>query len=212
MSIQDIPVQGVSPVFEPENAVITRMLSDLEGFEVADTRQSPTTYLSTDNYAQLEELVKGDRVHPEALGLSRYPFTLAGTINFGPMRFRSDSSHGEKLREELIRRLMGRIRMGLEISGKQYRWVATTEYGYENRPHCHFLLGFAQRLSQTPYRLLELQVETSFAELAGDYGQPTLGDLHLSPVSSHFGAVAYLCKEEFNRAIKAFYYSKSFIS
>jgi hypothetical protein len=210
--IQDIPVKSVSTVLEPENTMITRMLGELEGFEAPDTRNSSASYLSTDNYAQLEKMVKDDRVHPEALGLSRYSFELAGAINFGPLRFRSDSSNGEKLREELLRKFMGRIRIALGISGKQFRWVATTEYGYENRPHCHFLVGLPQSLAQTPYTVLELQSEIKFTDLAGDYGEATLGDLKLTPISSHFGAVAYLCKEEYHRPNKDFYYSRSLIS
>ncbi len=157
----------------------------------------------------LDLLIKDDRVHPEAHGLIDRSYQIAGTINYGPLRFRKDSEASEHQRESVLRQLMSRIRIALNLRGKDFFWVASTEFGYGNRPHGHFLISFSRQPANIAGVIAE--VREAFAELAKDLAETTLGDLQLSEVSNSIGAVAYLCKEEYGHRFKTFYYSTSLV-
>jgi len=197
---------------EPVNAVISDMLNAfylLEGIDLSEGKvECPYHRITT--LDQLSLLIKEDRIHPEALGLSRFNFHLAGTLNYGPIRFRGDNPQSENNREQLIRKLMSRVRVGLGLRGKQFHWVAATEYGYENRIHSHFLLNLGVK-SSLPSSVHITQVESAFGNLAKEMNEQVLGTLHLSPITNSIGAVGYLCKEEYRRPMKHFIYSQSLV-
>jgi hypothetical protein len=198
---------------EPVNTVISDMLNEfylLEGIDLIESK-AECPYHRITTLDQLSLFIKEDRIHPEALGLSRFNFHLAGTLNYGPIRFRGDNPQSENNREQLIRKLMSRVRVGLGLRGKQFHWVATTEYGYENRIHSHFLLNLGVKAS-LPSSVHITQVESAFGDLAKEMNEEVLGTLHLSPITHSIGAVAYLCKEEYRRPMKYFIYSQSIVS
>ncbi len=162
----------------------------------------------------VEFLVKSNHIHPEAVGLVTHQYQIAGTINFGPLRLRSDNDRGETAREEVIRKLMNRFRIALKIRGKDLIWIATTEYGYGNRPHGHFLISFektSESVSIPEFETIKSILNAFLFDLAQETGDPCLGDMDISPVTNSMGACSYLCKKEYRRAFKAFYYSTGLI-
>jgi hypothetical protein len=196
---------------EPVNEVVTQMLEDLsalDGLEFGEGRKR-CAFDKIASHRQLELLVKADRIHPEAFALSRYNFELFGTINYGPIRYRQDSPQSEKIRDELLRQLMGRVRIALNLRGRDFWWVSSTEYGYENRVHGHFLIGLKTKVVT---EFLSILFNRSLGDLTQVNGDPLIGTLHLEPITNSMGAVAYLCKEEFQRPMKHFIYSSSILA
>lgn len=162
----------------------------------------------------VEYLVRTNHLHPEAVGLVAYRYPIAGTINYGPVSLRADSITGEAGREQTIRKLLNRFRVTLGLRGRDFIWAATTEFGYENRPHGHFLVSFDRVTSPTKvpsYTTCCGLIPSILNDLAVESGEPSLGTVIVEPVTNSPGAVAYLCKEEFRRSDKAFYYSTGLV-
>jgi hypothetical protein len=195
---------------ETDNPTIIRLLDELATLESLDfsatCKVCPYSLITSAN--QLEALVACDRLHPEVIGLSHYAFQIAGVINYGPMRFRSDTGPSAKLREDLIRQLMSRLRIALRLRGSECWWVCATEYGYENRIHSHFIFGLNEKTNTPSERLISL-LHHGFKELSKNFNEEQIGTLNLTPVINSVGAVAYLCKEEYRRPMKHFIFSQS---
>lgn len=162
----------------------------------------------------VEFLVKSNHIHPESVGLVSHAYQIAGTINYGPVSLRADSITGETKREQTIRSLMNYLRVRLGLRGKDFIWVATTEYGYQNRPHGHFLVSFdgvTDPAKIPSFDTCSTLLSSILNDLALESGEPCLGTLVVEPVTNSPGAVAYLCKEEYRRPDKVFYYSTGLI-
>jgi len=202
----------VRTIDDPVNPLISNLLDGLDALEGLDFSENRKTcpYGLITSEKQLELLVNENRLHPEVFGLKNYEFQLAGTINYGPIRFRNDTTQSEGLRDDLIRQLMGRVRVGLGLRGKDIFWVATTEYGYENRIHTHFLVGIAGR-ALVPTAALTQATDRAFTSLSAHFNESQLGTLHLNKVTNPLGAISYLCKEEYRRPMKHFIFSKTII-
>ena len=202
----------------PSNSAIDLLLADLDRdlFIKDETgERERLVYDKIKSPGDLDFLIGVNRIHPEAAGLARFNYKLAGTINYGPLRLRAASARGESEREQMIRKLMGRFRRALNLRGKDFIWTATTEYGYGNRPHGHFLISFDEvypsLVGSLTFPTCEAVLNSCLSDLAKETNDACLGDLVLESVSNSLGAVAYLSKEEYGRGHKAFYYSTALI-
>lgn len=204
---------------EPSKVQMDALLDDLDRTEylfIRDKSQDKdwVSYEKIRDRDDVEFLVKNNHVHPEAVGLVVYQYQIAGTINYGPLRLRSDSDRGETAREEVIRKLMNRFRIALNIRGKDFIWIATTEYGYGNRPHGHFLISFdktSESFSIPEVDTIKTVLNACLFDLAKETEDPCIGDMEITPVTNSMGACSYLCKKEYRRPFKAFYFSTGLI-
>jgi hypothetical protein len=194
------------------NPQIDQLLSDIVHSDVVDmsTGIRRIVWEKVTTSEQLEFLVHNNIVHPEVIGLNQYNWTLFGTIQYGPVKYRLDTDRSESSRESVLRQLMSRIRVLLNIRGKDFKWVGCTEYGYENRPHSHFLISLPNTYLDKP-NLIEV-IQANFTQLGINLGEKTLGSLVIIPTIQSTGSIAYICKEEYRRTFKRFYYSTCFVS
>lgn len=179
-----------------------------------DFNRDRLVYERISSREDVEYLVKTNHIHPEAVGLVAYRYQIAGTINYGPVGLRADSITGEAGREQTIRKLLNRFRVTLGLRGGDFIWAATTEYGYENRPHGHFLISFdhvTSPMKVPSYTTCCGLIPSILNDLAVESGEPSLGTVIVEPVTNSPGAVAYLSKEEYRRPHKAFYYSTGLV-
>lgn len=197
---------------DPINPLIAKMMADFDrpGIVEFESGGRRINFEKIESEDTLGLMINRDIVHPEAFALIGRAYQIAGCINYGPLRFRAASENGENERESLIRQLMGRTRISLGLNGKRFFWIGCTEYGYGNRPHTHFLISVP--LNSIENQVIIEAIQSSFAKLASDLGELTIGDLNLSEVSNSVGAVAYLCKEEYGHRFKTFHYSTSLVT
>ena len=212
-----LPSNKTMFIDEPSGAAMDLILGELDRASHLFIRDQSfdrdrVSYEKIRGREDVEFLVKSDHIHPEAVGLVSHAYQVAGTINWGPMNLRADSIPGETKRKLTTGRIMNYLRVRLGLNGKKFVWVATTEYGYENRPHGHFLISFDGVTNPSKVPSAETCrgfLQSILHDLAVESDEPCLGEILVQPVTNSPGAVAYLCKEEYRRPHKAFYYSTS---
>lgn len=204
----DLPSVGASNLPKGEERAARLFIKD------HDFNRDRLVYDRISSREDVEFLVRTNHLHPEAVGLVKHTYQVAGTINYGPVSLRTDSITGEAGREQTIQKLLNRFRFTLGLRGKDLIWAATTEFGYENRPHGHFLISFdhvTSPMKVPSYTTCCGLIPSILNDLAVESGEPSLGTVIVEPVTNSPGAVAYLCKEEYRRPDKAFYYSTGLV-
>ena len=156
---------------------------------------------------KLRALMYMDKLHKEAYNLTDYPWQLHLTIHYGPSRFKYDTFDAECLRKYLIIKLMSYIRIKLHLHGKNIFWFACTEFGAESNAHLHVLLGTHKRNLKTDES--KSIILSSIAEVAKHFGVSGIGSPKIVDINNPYGSLAYLCKKQFGRKDKSFYFSKS---
>ena len=156
---------------------------------------------------KLHALMYMDKLHKEAYNLTDYPWKLHLTIHYGPSRFKYDTVNSECLRENLIIKLMSYIRIKLHLHGKNIFWFACTEFGAESNAHLHVLLGAHKRNFKTVES--KLIILSSIAEVAKHFDVSGIGSPKIVDIHNPYGSLAYLCKKQFGRKDKSFYFSRS---
>jgi len=162
-------------------------------------------------------LISQNLIHPECYTLSQFRYQLFGTVNYWDKSLQGNTPRSIQLRKKYILSLLSRIRIDLNIKGKDFMYVVGEEFGIDCRPHHHFLIGFNsgedfERVKGTNgVRNLDYIFTEVADKLHNVYQFPMVKDIQVDVIKNSLGMMGYVCKKEKHYPFKQFYISKSLL-
>jgi hypothetical protein len=156
---------------------------------------------------------KDYEVQPEYKFLQLYNWEGMITTRFEFGSLSKDNGAGAFRREGFVRALMNDLRKKWKLRKNQMYWAAAIEFGNNDIAHAHILINFYPLIVKG----LEIPDLSNLSEILQESAE-RIRSLHRLPirsVNSHWtptfdsdDLVRYICKVEFARPHKVFYYSQ----